>query len=70
MYVSQGPDTDMETESDLTVSEIKEQRAKQVKEAEILRNRTEELLEAVSATAEKSNDDGCSWGMGKCVCSN
>lgn len=53
----------MEVESDLSVTEIKEQRAKQMKEAEILRNQTEELLDAVNATVEKSNDDGCLWGM-------
>ena len=56
----------MEAESDLSIMELKEQRAKQIKEAEILRNEKEELLEAVNAQTEKESDDGgCSWGMGK-----
>jgi len=63
--ISQGPQCDVEEEADLSVSEMKEQREKQKKEAEILRladlAEEERKLEAIK---RKQEETGCSWGIG------
>ena len=65
LFILHGPDSDREEESELSVSEMKEQREKLHKEAELLRQA--ELAEE-EKTAEmirkREEDKGCSWGIG------
>ncbi|XP_060067559.1 kanadaptin-like [Ylistrum balloti] len=65
LHILQGPDEDTEEESDLTPTEMKEQRDRQKKEAEILRQAEiaaeERKLEELKRIEEAR---GCSWGMG------
>ena len=66
LYSFKGPSEDEEDESELTVTEIKEQRIKQKKEAELLHQaRQEEMEREGEERKKKMQDRGCSWGIGK-----
>ncbi|ESO96480.1 hypothetical protein LOTGIDRAFT_115736 [Lottia gigantea] len=62
LHILQGPETDQEEESELSITEIKQQREKQKREAEVLRLAEAEQNERVRQ--QMTGDDGCSWGMG------
>ena len=55
----QGPEDDQEDESELTITEMKNQREQKKKEEELLENLADDEPE------KKKEDSGCSWGMGK-----
>ena len=62
----QGPPNDQDEESELTVAEMKAQREKQKKEAEVLRQM--EAVQAEQLVHKKLKDQqdvGCTWGFGK-----
>lgn len=64
LNILQGPADDQEEESELSITEMKAQRERQKKEAELLRQA--EFLEAENQKMfeEKAKQDtGCSWGM-------
>ncbi|XP_061172890.1 kanadaptin-like [Saccostrea echinata] len=66
LHILQGPEEDKEEESDLSVEEMKQQREKQKREAEFLRQA--ELAEEERKIQElkaKEEARGCSWGMGE-----
>ncbi|KAL3874661.1 hypothetical protein ACJMK2_037643 [Sinanodonta woodiana] len=68
LYILQGPDEDKEEESELTVAELKEQREKQNKEAELLRQA--ELMEEernLQEQRQREEEIGCTWGMDEAV---
>lgn len=64
LHILQGPDSDVEDESELSVAEMKQQRDKQLREAELLRQmeiaEEKRKLEKLQAEEEAR---GCSWGM-------
>ena len=65
LFILHGPDSDREEESELSVAEMKEQRDRQLKEAEVLRQA--ELAEEekkVEMIRKQEEDKGCSWGIG------
>jgi hypothetical protein len=65
MYYFKGPDEDREEESEMSITEMKEQREKQKKEAEVLRHADIAAQEKkMEALRKKEEDRGCSWGMG------
>ena len=60
----QGPDEDADEESELSVTEMKEQREKQKLEMELRQKHAQEMKELESAQEEQeAQDRGCSWGM-------
>ena len=67
-FNSQGPPDDQDEEAELSVTEMKQLREKQLKEVEVLKQAE---LQALEQKAEKEKeameDTGCSWGMGKCT---
>ncbi|KAK3608661.1 hypothetical protein CHS0354_042673 [Potamilus streckersoni] len=68
LYILQGPDEDKEEESELTVAELREQREKQNKEAELLRQA--ELMEeerSLQDQRQREEEMGCTWGMDEVV---
>ena len=61
----QGPDTDEEQESELTVTEIKEQRQLQKREAELMRQTQQMEREENKKMAEDAAvGSQCCWGIG------
>lgn len=65
LYYYKGPDEDIEEESEMSITEIKEQREKQKKGAEILRRADLAAQEKKMEEIRKKEDDSsCSWGMG------
>ncbi|XP_022335105.1 kanadaptin-like [Crassostrea virginica] len=65
LHILQGPEEDREEESNLSLEEMKQQREKQKREAEFLRQA--ELAEEERKIQElkaKEEARGCSWGMG------
>ena len=66
-FCSQGPEDDVEEESELSVTELKQQREKQKREAEVLKAAYLEDQEKKKAALTRKADDGCSWGMGKLI---
>ncbi|KAK3093167.1 hypothetical protein FSP39_012127 [Pinctada imbricata] len=65
LHILQGPDEDQEEESNLSVNEMKEQRERQLREAEFLRQAglAEEQRQRDERVA-KEEARGCLWGMG------
>ncbi|KAH3699321.1 hypothetical protein DPMN_074277 [Dreissena polymorpha] len=64
LFILQGPDTDRQEESELSVSEMKEQREKQLKEAELLRQaEMEEAERKAELIKQREELVGCSWGI-------
>ena len=64
LFILQGPNIDRQEESELSAAEMREQREKQKKEAEVLRQA--EIKEAeMKAELIKQREDqkGCSWGI-------
>ncbi|XP_022090980.1 kanadaptin-like [Acanthaster planci] len=62
MYILQGPAEDQDAESELSVTELKELRQKQLAELEDRRRATQEQA-ANERREEKERDEGISWGM-------
>lgn len=68
-FIFQGPDYDAEEESELSVTELKQQRDKQKREAELLRqNELQEAERQQEAAQKMLEDQGCSWGLGESYC--
>ncbi|KAK6180668.1 hypothetical protein SNE40_008674 [Patella caerulea] len=63
LHILQGPETDQEEESELSVTEIKQQRDRQKREAEVLR--LADADESDRLQQKMNQDEGCSWGMGE-----
>lgn len=65
IYIFKGPDDDRDEESELTISEMKEQRERQKREAEVLKQA--DLAEDSKLQQMKTKEDssGCTWGIGK-----
>ncbi|KAL4228390.1 Kanadaptin [Mactra antiquata] len=64
LFILQGPDTDREDESELSATEMKEQREKHLKEAELLRQAEIEEAERKAELIKKREESkGCSWGI-------
>ncbi|XP_053408761.1 kanadaptin-like [Mercenaria mercenaria] len=64
LFILQGPDTDRQEESEMSASEMKEQREKQKKEAEVLRQAEIEEAERKAEILKKREESkGCSWGI-------
>lgn len=64
LFILQGPDSDREAESELSASEMKEQREKQKKEAELIRQAEIEEAERKAELLKKREESkGCSWGI-------
>ncbi|XP_013101456.2 kanadaptin [Stomoxys calcitrans] len=57
-YILQGPSEDEEPESELTVTELKAKRQRDLEEAALQKQRMAEEAE------ERERNEGCSWGMG------
>jgi len=63
----QGPDSDQDDESELSVAELKFQRERQTKEVEVLRQlEAKEMEELVQRKIKADHDVGCTWGFGTC----
>ncbi|XP_055956876.1 kanadaptin [Patella vulgata] len=63
LHILQGPETDQDEESELSVTEIKQQRDRQKREAEVLR--LADADESNRLQQKMNQDEGCSWGMGE-----
>ena len=64
LFILQGPDEDREEESELSVKEMVEQREKQKKEAELLRQaEIEETQRKMELLKKQEEARGCSWGI-------
>ncbi|XP_064601680.1 kanadaptin-like [Liolophura sinensis] len=64
LFILQGPEKDAEAESELSVTELKEQRERQKREVEVLRLAELEENEKKLAEQEKRRElTGCSWGL-------
>ncbi|KAL5009147.1 hypothetical protein ScPMuIL_014728 [Solemya velum] len=63
LNILQGPDDDRDEESELTISEMKEQRERQKREAEVLKQA--DLAEDSKLQQMKTKEDssGCTWGI-------
>ncbi|XP_073817749.1 kanadaptin [Musca autumnalis] len=57
-YILQGPADDEEPESELTITELKAKRQRDLEEAALEKKRLAE------EAAERERNEGCSWGMG------
>ena len=63
----QGPESDQDDESELSVAELKVQREGQKKEVEVLRQlEAKEMEELVQRKMKAEQDVGCTWGFGTC----
>ena len=68
LFILHGPDDDREEESELSVNEMKEQRERQIKEAEVLRQAEIAEEEKKKEMIRKQEEDkGCSWGFSEDV---
>ena len=61
----QGPESDQDDESELSVAELKVQRERQNKEVEVLHQlEAKEMEEFVERKMKADHDVGCTWGFG------
>ncbi|PVD25477.1 hypothetical protein C0Q70_13133 [Pomacea canaliculata] len=60
-----GPESDKEPESEQSISELKAQRERLQREAELLRMAEDEELESQRQKQQAAEDRGCLWGMGE-----
>lgn len=61
----QGPESDQDDESELSVAELKVQRERQKKEVEVLHQlEAKEMEEFVERKMKADHDVGCTWGFG------
>jgi len=61
----QGPESDQDDESELSIAELKVQRERQKKEVEVLRQvEAKEMEEIVQRKLKAEQDVGCTWGFG------
>jgi len=61
----EGPETDQDDESELSVAELMMQRERQKKEVEVLRQlEAKEMEEMVQRKMKAAQDVGCTWGFG------
>ncbi|XP_060592039.1 kanadaptin-like [Ruditapes philippinarum] len=64
LFILQGPDTDREEESEMSPAEMKEQREKQKKEADLIRQAEIDEAERKAELLKKREESkGCSWGI-------
>lgn len=64
LFILHGPDKDREEESELSASEMKEQREKQKKEAELIKQaEIEEAERKMELLKKREEQKGCSWGI-------
>lgn len=64
-FYCQGPEEDQEPESELSISELREQAAKLKRETEVLKQAEIDEEEERERQRQKILDArGCSWGMG------
>lgn len=64
LYILHGPDSDKDEESELSVTELKQQREHQKKEMELLQHlKSLEAEEVLRQKQQAADDRGCSWGM-------
>ncbi|GFO30162.1 kanadaptin [Plakobranchus ocellatus] len=64
LHILQGPSEDEEEESEMSVTELKEQKERLVKEAQLLRQaELQEEMERIEADKKAFEDNGCAWGM-------
>ena len=63
LFILQGPDTDREEESEMSASEMKEQREKQKKEAELLRQAEIEEAERKAELLKKREESKVSCSV-------
>lgn len=60
-----GPNEDQEEESELTVTELREQRLKLERETELLKQaELQEMEEAQRKQEQAEQEAGCTWGIG------
>ncbi|CAL1536937.1 unnamed protein product [Lymnaea stagnalis] len=65
LHILQGPSEDEEEESEMTITEIKAQKMKFQKEAEILQQlEMQEEMQRLEEEKKMLEDKGCGWGMG------
>ena len=70
-FYCQGPEEDQEPESELSISELREQAAKLKRETEVLKQAEIDEEEERERQRQKILDArGCSWGMGMELCIN
>ncbi|XP_076463473.1 kanadaptin-like [Babylonia areolata] len=66
LYILQGPETDQEPESELSITELKQQTARLKRETELLKQAEREEEEEMERQRQKILElRGCSWGMGE-----
>lgn len=64
LHILQGPPEDTEEESDMSVTEMKEQKERLVREAYLLRQaEMQEEMERIEADKKAFEESGCAWGM-------
>ncbi|RUS69568.1 hypothetical protein EGW08_022669 [Elysia chlorotica] len=64
LHILQGPPEDKDEESEMSVTELKEQKERLVREAQLLRQaEVQEEMERMEADKKAFEDSGCAWGM-------
>ncbi|XP_013394310.1 kanadaptin [Lingula anatina] len=63
LNILQGPEEDREEETDLSVTELKELKAKQEKEIEVLRQAGIDAVEEKQKHLVAAESEGCTWGI-------
>ncbi|GFR62225.1 kanadaptin [Elysia marginata] len=64
LHILQGPSEDTEEESEMSITELKEQKDRLVREAQLLRQaEMQKEMERIEADKKAFEDSGCAWGM-------